>query len=124
MKRDMDLIRNILLKAEAIPAGEYVDWTIEDFPGHQFNDVYFHVDLLMKDGFMEEIQQTMGLDDVTPGHLTWAGHDFLDAIRDDGIWKQTKETTKHAGGFTLEIVKQVAVALIKAQIKQHTGMDI
>ncbi|MEQ8405169.1 MAG: DUF2513 domain-containing protein [Oceanicaulis sp.] len=124
MKRDMDLIRYIMLRAEGVPSTDIVDWVSEDFPKYDFRDVYGHVKLLMEGGFMTEVQQTLGLEDVTPGHLTWAGHDLLDAIRDDAIWRETKSVANEAGGFTIDLLKQIAVGLLKTKLKKHTGVEL
>ena len=57
--------------------------------------------------------------------LTAQGHDYLDAIRDEGIWQTTKNAVAETGGnATLEIVKTLAVGLLKKKISQHTGIDL
>ena len=56
--------------------------------------------------------------------LTWDGHDFLDSVRDEEIWRRTKEGAKAAGGFTFDIIKDLAKGLIKTQIKKHTDVDL
>jgi Hypothetical protein (DUF2513) len=61
---------------------------------------------------------------ITFSGLTWAGHDYLDAVRDPEIWKKVRQTTDAAGGFTLELVKDLAKGFIKTQIKKHTGMEL
>jgi hypothetical protein len=32
-----------------------------------------------------------------PKRLTWNGHEFLDAVRDDEVWRRTKEGARKAG---------------------------
>ena len=50
-------------------------------------------------------------------HLTWAGHDFLDAIKDQGIWDQTKTKLKEVGGpASLDVVKAVAVSIMTSAL--------
>jgi hypothetical protein len=42
--------------------------------------------------------------------LTWKGHEFLEASRDDTRWKQAKETVvKKAGGVVFELLKEVLI---------------
>lgn len=37
--------------------------------------------------------------------LTWAGHDFLGSIKDDGLWKKAKDTViKPAGGVAFTVL--------------------
>ncbi len=40
--------------------------------------------------------------------ITSTGYDFLDALRNDTIWKKTKEKMKEVGGFTLGIAIEIA----------------
>lgn len=57
--------------------------------------------------------------------LTSQGHDYLDAIRDQGIWAKTKDVVAKTGGSaTLEIVKALATGLLKKQISERTGIDL
>ncbi len=56
--------------------------------------------------------------------LTWDGHDFLDSIRDPVIWQETKEGVKKAGGFSLELLGDLAKGLLKKKIEDHTGVQL
>jgi hypothetical protein len=39
-------------------------------------------------------------------NLTWEGHEFLDAARNETVWNSTKETAKQYGGsIPLELMK-------------------
>ena len=49
--------------------------------------------------------------------LTYKGHEFLENIRSDTIWKNVIEKLKPLGGMTIEIISQVAAAAIMANIK-------
>jgi hypothetical protein len=58
------------------------------------------------------------MDDHLPNwrlsHLTWAGHDFADAARDDSRWaKATAVVKERAGTVTFDVLKQVLANLIK-----------
>jgi Hypothetical protein (DUF2513) len=56
--------------------------------------------------------------------LTWAGHDFLDSIRDPKIWEKTKKGAEAAGGFTVDLLKDLAKGLVKKQIEEYTGVKL
>ncbi|PBQ23875.1 hypothetical protein CNR29_07530 [Levilactobacillus brevis] len=46
--------------------------------------------------------------------LTWKGHEYLDNIRNDTIWKETKNTViSKVGSASLSIVSSVAAKLIE-----------
>ncbi|MDQ6867300.1 MAG: DUF2513 domain-containing protein [Pseudomonadota bacterium] len=40
-------------------------------------------------------------------------HDFLDSIRDPDLWNKTKKGAKAAGGFTMDLLADLAKGLIK-----------
>jgi len=59
-----------------------------------------------------EMSQRLGVNVVsgfTARGLTFAGHEFLDAIRNDTVWNKTKETFKIKGlDMTFDLIKTVA----------------
>ena len=49
--------------------------------------------------------------------LTWEGHEFLDSIRNDTVWKKIKDTVKEKGvQLSYEILKALAVDYCKGLI--------
>jgi Hypothetical protein (DUF2513) len=129
MKRDMDLIRELLLRIEAldIDAGSVHMLEIYKEPlAHQGDDpnkIYYNMRLLMEAGFVAQTS-TQGADSFMVTGLTWVGHDFLDSIRDPVIWKKTKDGVKAAGGFTVSLLAELAKGLIKTQVEKHTGVKL
>ena len=98
MKRDMDLIRQILLQVEARPTAASID--LVDIPGHEQEEISYHVKLLSDAGYLEAHDlRTMAPDGYkyAPSALTNAGHDFLDAARNETVWENTKAKLAAAG---------------------------
>ena len=56
--------------------------------------------------------------------LTWAGHDFLDSIRDPIVWSKTKKGAMEAGGFTFDLLKDLAKGFLKKQIEERTEVAL
>jgi hypothetical protein len=53
------------------------------------------------------------------GRLTWQGHEFLDAARDETTWKKVRDKVmKPAASFTFGIL----VEALKIEIKKRIGM--
>ena len=50
MKRDMDLIRQILLQVEARPTAQSID--LVEVPGHEQEEISYHVKLLADAGYL------------------------------------------------------------------------
>lgn len=58
--------------------------------------------------------------------LTWAGHGFLEAVRDPETWAETKRSAASvaAGGFTMDLLRDLATSFIKKKIEDVTGAEI
>jgi hypothetical protein len=97
MKRDMELVREILRRVE--DHQQAMGWVPLDIPGHSREEVSYHVMLLAQAGLLEatDLVSTAGFL-YEAKRLTWAGHEFLDAIRNDTVWNKVKETVKEKGG--------------------------
>lgn len=52
------------------------------------------------------------------GNLTYLGHNYLDNIRDDGVWKKVKSSIAKVGSASLPI----AAGLAEAEIKRRLGL--
>jgi len=133
MKRDMDLVRDLLLEIEGgrrafeLMTPEMAEILGEDGAGikprEQAELIEYHLALLDEAGLIT-IQAKLSGAVWQIGQITWAGHDFLDTIRDPAIWRETKAGAKQAGGFSLDLLKALAKGLIKKKIEQHTGVEL
>lgn len=125
MKRDMDLVRYILLCTEAVEHGYVND--VPKIDSYTEDQVAHHIYLMWQAGLVQAAD-TSGASGNSPTailiNVTWQGHDFLDAIRDPEIWKKTKDIAGQAGGLTVELMGDLAKGLLKTQIKRLTGIDL
>ena len=116
MKRDMDLVRKILMRIE-----EQQNWCAHfdmTFEGHTEEVVSYNVMLMAEAGLIKAIDMS-GMSDLTwfPRCLTWEGHEFLEAAKDETRWKHAKELMQKTGGFVLEVAKPLLIELMKSQLK-------
>lgn len=117
MKRDMDLVRQILLELEDAPyRGGWVNLEIEE---DLEDDVYsYHVQLLYEAGLIEA-QDLSTLDGVAwkPKRLTWEGHEFLEAARESSRWEKAKEVMqKEGGGLAVSVLKEVLLSMMRGDV--------
>ncbi len=56
--------------------------------------------------------------------LTSYGHNYLDAIRDDTIWKKTKEGAAQIGGASLSVLFDIASAYVKQKVTEKLGIVV
>lgn len=118
MKRDMDLIRKILLAMEEKPDGFFEGRLVID--GYSSNQIGYHVYLMMQAGLVEGADATT-MDSSSPVAiptcLTWYGHDFLDASRDENRWTKAKQMAAKLGsGVTFDVMKTLLVQIMTSQI--------
>jgi DNA-binding transcriptional ArsR family regulator len=148
VKRDMDLIRKILLAVEAHP--HYGKWDVplvfeqtatppdlavtatppdlakflqdayaekyphlpplesylkDRFQNYSEEAVSYHLKLLTEAGLIEA-RNLKGTTTWAVNGLTWAGHEFLEASRDDSRWEKVKRlVVDKTGSLSFEVVK-------------------
>ena len=117
MKRDLDLIRGILLFVED-KAGINKGVGLNELLALNANRdlVAYQLELLSDAGFIdaEPMKGLGGYLDFYIRRLTYNGHEYLDSIRDETIWEKTKEKLAMVGGAsTLVVVKELAVSISK-----------
>ena len=127
VKRDMDLIRELLLRLEAWPLelGGALTIPPEEIavPGYDVAQIEHHLCLIREKGLIDEADARPMLGIGFCG-LTWAGHDFIDSVRDPEIWAKTKKGAEDAKGFTFDLLRDLAKGLIKKQIEEYTGVKL
>lgn len=114
MRRDMDLVRDILLACSRSADGTVDASSLSD--GQRSRElVAYHIDIMVEAGLIHgNVTRAFGDDAVVAkaGPLTWEGNEFLDAVSSDSVWRQVKaklgETVKSA---TLDVIKALAVKL-------------
>ena len=122
MKRDLSLIREILLAVEAGGISTHIFISRPKPPLDQWTsgEIAYHVQLMKQAGLLpENTSIPIGMSRADVFGLTWEGHDYLDTIRDPEVWKKTKATAEKAGGWTFGLVKEIGLAIIKGELRHH-----
>lgn len=109
MKRDLSLIRLMLLRIEEL-AGIKPELNLADFADLPATRecLLFHTRLLIEARFIRAciVERKQEARIV---RLTFAGCDYLDAIRDDDVWHKIREHLKSFGNSAaIETVKALA----------------
>jgi hypothetical protein len=112
MKRDMDMVRELLL--------EITDDVLRPNPWD--DGVIYHLKMLSEIGFIEGIAflQTFDGWHAAPSdpQLTWRGHEFLETIREKSVWDKVKSVAKEKGvGLTIESITKIASAVVASILK-------
>jgi hypothetical protein len=122
MKRDIDLIRRIILATRDAPAGESISCFEDDVARPVFLE---HVRLLIEANLADGriLPGHMGVpEDAVIFRLTWDGHDYADAMNDETVWKKVREKILKPGvSWTFSILGE----LLKAEARKHLpGLDL
>lgn len=118
MKRDMELVRKILIAIEDYDQPNRPIAIASLLPDSPADQVNHHSVLLYDSGFISgQVRHPNTGSYILVTALTWEGHEFLDAIRNDTVWHKTKEFMKEKGlTLPLEVIKSVAIDLIGKQV--------
>lgn len=119
MKRDLALIRKILLALEenesATGLGP-VDLEIENYSDAQIG---YHLKLLTERELIKATNfTTMGSKHPVyrPSGLTWEGHEFLDAAKNESVWARALEAVAAKGGsLPFAVFQSLLIELSKQQ---------
>lgn len=126
MKRDMDLIRELMLKLESIPL-EFGDNTHLEpsdprlqIADYSVDQIAYHLDLIEQAGFLKSCRGRPAIGVMFSG-LSWSGHEFLDSVRNPDVWHKTKAIAAAAGGATIDIIVMAAKTYLQQQVAKLIG---
>jgi DNA-binding transcriptional ArsR family regulator len=117
MKRNINLIRTILTEIENSDDA-YV--TIKDIPGYKIEAISYHIYLLNEAGLVEAETEMVDNGDVHltgDVRLTWEGHEFLDAAKNEKIWLKARSILKKKSiDLPVQILQKLLVKLIDTEV--------
>ena len=125
MKRDLDLVRSILIYVEnAADEVDADDMATERWP---IETVAYHVRLMAHHGLVDVSRDARDMNggtiELTVAGITWDGQDYLDSIREPKVWGRVKKTI--AGtvrSTTLDVVRQTASMVALAMVREGLGI--
>tara|TARA_B100002003_G_scaffold241638_1_gene263590 strand:+ start:1590 stop:1967 length:378 start_codon:yes stop_codon:yes gene_type:complete len=124
MKRDLELVRKLLIYLEEKQDPAHRQSADIQIEGYSHAEIGYHLRLLFQAGFIhgEAIRSSSSerLIDVIPFQLTWDAHEFLDASRNDKVWKKVaRQAGQNIGSIPFEILK----ALLLAEARRQVGLE-
>jgi hypothetical protein len=109
MKRDMDLVRLILLRAQESEYGALSAAAFHE-EGYSERTVAQHFQLMEEGGLIVanllNLPEHGGVQKGRLLRLTWEGQEFADAVQSTSIWSKAKQKVLAAGGsLTMQALK-------------------
>lgn len=122
MKRDMELVKQILLAIEDRADTNH----LYEIEGYSEEEITYHARIMSQRELIE-----IGIIDVSTrdsgmkkeyilgavGGLTWEGHEFLAAARNDTAWNKAKDTAEEKGlELPYEVFKTLLMTILKSMV--------
>jgi DNA-binding PadR family transcriptional regulator len=114
MKLNYDLVRDLLLLIEEKSDGHKnfsLFFFFDEIPNYSKDSIDYHLKYLHDANLIECTDNYDYVIDITP-----YGRDYLNNIRNDGIWQSTKEKFQPLGSVTLSVVSEIAKSLLLKQL--------
>ena len=111
MKRDFELIRKLLMFFEEKQSHAQV--AVPPMDGYDDTTIKAHLVLLYEAGLLdcEPVRSTTSdrVIYVIPFDLSWDGHEFLDKIRNETVWRSIRDVIASKGGsVAFSVLNQLA----------------
>ena len=127
MKRDMELVREILLKVQARTDLKPQRQIIE---GRDDLIVERHIEMLYEAGLLEGLphkssQRPAAGAEIFITDMSWEGHDFLAALENENVWSKIRTTfsTAELAGLPVSLLKELGAELLKVWAKGKLGLE-
>ncbi|MFC6179994.1 DUF2513 domain-containing protein [Lactiplantibacillus daowaiensis] len=131
MELNHDCVRAILIWTETnVQMGQpqYTDSLFKDTSFSKWTDdeIIYCVAKLNEAGFLDggAIVKGNQVSINAINSLTWAGHTYLDTIRDDKVWRKTKSVLSDLKSASLSTAGKVAETILLGIIKKKTGLPL
>lgn len=109
MKRDFEVIREILNEVAELPHGEYLHINSEEHERSHNAWLLYDAGMIDRNRYFA---YTDGSSDIH--RLTWEGEELRDMLLNDGVWHEIKRRILElGGGAAVELVKHWAIELAK-----------
>lgn len=118
-QRDMDIIREILIVVGGLGSENDVSNFEKKLKDHDENFA-FHVCMLIEAKYIDgDIFKSISAKVGTPyvNKLTWSGYDLLESIKDEVVWRKTKDACNKIGSFSIPIVQKAAAGILEIALK-------
>jgi len=118
VKRDMNVVRQLVLAIEASPSGFAPKDLIID--GYTHEEIGYHLYIMLEAGLIRGADVTV-LGSKSPEaiatSLTWTGHEFADASRDEDLWAKAMKLTKEkTGSVTIDLLMKLLTSLASSAL--------
>lgn len=120
MRLDNDCIRDIMLYIEdnIHDHTDDVSFNImsEELQQYDKETLTYHIQILKDGELIKDYAKAGYMGIISVNDLTWKGHQYLDNIREDHIWKAVKDKASTVGSVSLQVMIPLATAIIQQKL--------
>lgn len=119
----MDLVRELLLYFEAKEETAGLHSSDVRIDGYTETQITLHLNIMAEAGLLicEPFRSSTNPDRFIRTFvfdLSWAGHEYLDTIRDPKIWMKTKSTLGRIGNWSFGVALDIAKGLALSEARK------
>lgn len=124
MKRDMELVRSLLLSIEESHNGrDPIQFKPDESDKYSKNEIEYHLRLMNDAGLIDaNFSSTFAGPESLVRGLTWAGHDFLEAAKNPEVWEQANKEAESKGSKLNDLPIEIVKALLIEALKKMFGL--
>lgn len=120
MKRDLELVRKLLLEFEKLGLDDAKEARQIVLPPWTSDEVTYNCWIMWQSDLIEGIDcssNSSGRNMFVRG-LRPAGHDYIDAVRSDTVWNKVKaRAAEQSLSMSIDIAKALAITVITAMLR-------
>lgn len=130
MKRDMDMVRDIMVGLSegkgrtSFQFNTAFDTNVSE-KKQDDEKIYYHYKILRQAGFISYKENEYKGGSILSGipELTWNGNEYLSSIESEKVWNKTKEFIRNKGLDIGKVTFDVVIGVAKTEIKKSLGID-
>ena len=134
MKRDMDLVREILLAIEELDTDgvgceeRHLQRYLQEREYDNYDKIYGHCKMMHQADLIKFKLESGGEHFLEePITILWEGREFLDDVRDQRVWGKVKEEIGNRSNISFETLKKLVTETsdesLRSQIKLRTETE-
>ena len=137
MKLDYDCVRDTLVYLESAPyvvtndsgrvefKGVWLPAICNDLPKYPQEVIYYTLSKLDEGGYIDMSVQWAdnGLNACRVNYITYEGHEFLETIKPETVWKKTVGIAGKIGNFSLQMLAKISEGVATAFLNKYLLSD-
>lgn len=127
MKLNHNCVRDLLLYIEDnLEYGYYLNVNKTKIKKYSQHEILYSADKLLEAGYITGDKNILldgkGIPRIKINSITWSGHQFLDNIRDNKVWENTKGILSKFSSVSIGVISNVASQVISNMVKSQMGL--